>query len=278
MRINIIVNASRSDAIGASYEVACWLKHRGCEVFGEPGIAERIRVKSLEVDKLGVADLVISFGGDGTLIRAADYCSEHGTPVLGVYFGRFGFVTQCDPSELYSVLEAFLEKRCEYESRMMVQTDLYRKGRIIASLHSLNEVVLHREVAGRMLTFNVTVDDHELTSYPADGVLVATPTGSTAYNLSAGGPIVDPQVEVLILTAIAPHTLGARPIVLSANSTVRMSVEPHREAVLSCDGQHRLHLVPEDYLVIRRSPRYTRFVKVPGAEFLVKLSKKIITE
>jgi NAD+ kinase len=220
-------------------------------------------------------DLVVTFGGDGTLIRAAHLCSEKSTPILGVYYGRFGFVTQCRGSELGACLSDFFDGKVDFEERLMLQTELFRSGQSVATLHALNEVVVQRAVTVRMLTFEVNVNGHRLTSYPADGVMVSTATGSTAYNLSAGGPIVDPSVKALMLTALAPHTLSARALILSPDSEILLRLQSEGDAVLSADGQTRLHLLSGDEVVIKRSPRVTRLMCVEKDDFLIKLSERL---
>lgn len=158
----------------------------------------------------------------------------------------------------------------------MLQTELLRNGEVIATLHSLNETVLQRDVTARMLTFSVYVDDRMITSYPSDGVLVATPTGSTGYNLSVGGPIVDPRVHAILLTAIAPHTLSSRALVLSPTSEIVLALQADGDAVLSADGQVRLHLLTGDEVRICRSSRVTRLVNVEPRDFLVKLGERLL--
>lgn len=227
------------------------------------------------MDEIPNADLVITFGGDGTLIRAAHLCSKSGTPILGVYYGRFGFVTQCLPSETGAALSQFLDGKAHIEDRMMVQTELWREDRSVATLHSLNEAVVQRSATTRMLTFEVKVNGRLLSRYPSDGVMVATPTGSTAYNLSAGGPIVDPGMHALVITAIMPHTLSARSLVLRPEAVVQIRVETRGDAVLSCDGQSRLHLLSGDTVRVTKSDRVTRLVRVDEADFLDKLSDRL---
>lgn len=253
-----------------------WLKRRGVEIGVERDVAPLIDAPCVASEKLGDADLMITFGGDGTLIRASHVCSLYGTPILGVYYGRFGFVTQCTPNEIGAALSQFFDGKAVVEDRMMIQTDLMRSGRSVATLHSLNEAALQRAATTRMLTFEVCVDGHVLTRYPADGVIVATPTGSTAYNLSAGGPIVDPKVQALILTAITPHTLSSRPLVLNPSSVIDLDMETRGDAVLSCDGQSRLHLLSGDSVRMTRSPRVTKLISVDREDFLVKLSERLL--
>jgi NAD+ kinase len=270
------VNYHRPDALKAAGEAANELKERGAEVAADPESARRLNLSPVPDVSFGDADLAITFGGDGTLIRAASLCAERGTPILGVYYGRFGFVTQCQSSELGSCMEAFFAGNAQMEDRMMLQTDLLRGGKVVTTLHSLNETVLQREVTSRMMIFEVRVDDNPLTRYPADGVLIATATGSTGYNLSSGGPILHPRVEAMILTAISPHTLSARPLVLQADSVVEFSVRTEGDAVLSTDGYVRLHLLSGDVVRISKSPRKTCLVSIGKDDFLVKLSERLL--
>jgi NAD+ kinase len=276
LRVHLLVNYHRPDALQAASSAASELQKRGAEVAADPESARRLTLPPVPDISFAEADLVITFGGDGTLIRAAGLCSEKGTPILGVYYGRFGFVTQCQSAELSSCLDAVFDKTAHIEERMMLQTDLLRGNKPITTLHSLNETVLQREVTSRMMIFEVRVDDNPLTRYPADGVLVATATGSTGYNLSSGGPILHPRVQAMILTAISPHTLSARPLVLQAESSVEFSVRTEGDAVLSTDGHVRLHLLSGDVVRISRSPRITRLVSIGKDDFLVKLSERLL--
>lgn len=276
MRINILVNTHREDAVEAARHTREYLVGHGIAVGSDREAAALIDVEPLAMESFADAKLVITFGGDGTLIRAAHLCSTLGTPILGVYYGRFGFVTQCKPNEIGAALSQFFDGKARIEDRMMVQTELIRSGQVVATMHSLNEAALQRAATTRMLTFEVMVDNERLTRYPADGVMVATPTGSTAYNLSAGGPIVDPRMQALVLTAITPHTLSARPLILRPDSVVRLSMQTRGDAVLSCDGQSRLHMLSGDEVRITRSPRMTRLVSVDEHDFLAKLSERLL--
>lgn len=276
MRIHFLVNPNRLDAVQAAGEAIRFVRHRGARVATEREGAEILGIEGLPKDELGQADLMITFGGDGTLIRAADYCSAHNTPILGVYFGRFGFVTQCQPNEVGASLSEFFDGTANFENRMMLQVELERGGIVVATLHVLNEVTLQRATTARMLSFEVEVDDHFLTAYPADGVILCTPTGSTAYNLSAGGPLIDPRMECVTLTALAPHTLSARPLVLRPDSVVHLRVQSDGDAMLSADSHTRLHILSGDNIRISRSPRVTRLLSVDREDFLSKLSERLL--
>ncbi|MCC6403829.1 MAG: NAD(+)/NADH kinase [Fimbriimonadaceae bacterium] len=275
MRSHLVVNVYREDAIEAARQAAAWLLRHGIEVSADRETATRLGVNPIAEFDLGEGDIVVSFGGDGTLLRAAHIASPHGPAVLGVHFGRFGFVTQVRPSELGAALSSFVDGTSSIEERMMVRAELIREGKIVATLHSLNESAVQRAVTSRMLSFEVTVNSRHLATYPADGVLIATPTGSTAYSLSAGGPILEPSIEALVVTAIMPHTLSSRPLVLSASSVVEIQVETMGDTVLSCDGLQHLHLLSGDYVRVSRSDRVVRLVCVDDTDFLEKLSQRL---
>ncbi|MFI5385481.1 MAG: NAD(+)/NADH kinase [Fimbriimonadales bacterium] len=275
MKIHLLVNTQRADALEAAARAASSLAERRVKVGVDHETSHSLGLPEVRDDEFGCCDLVVSFGGDGTLIRAAHLCSERGTPILGVYYGRFGFVTQCLGAELGTCLSAFFDGKSTIEPRMMLETELIRGGKVIATVHSLNEVVVQRAVTAQMMTFSVRVDGKKLTSYPADGVMIATPTGSTAYNLSAGGPILDPRVQAMVLTAIAPHTLSARPLVLTPDSEIRLDVTADGEAVLSADAQTRLHLLSNDEIRVIKSPRVTNLLCVDKHDFLNKLAERL---
>jgi NAD+ kinase len=275
VRAHLLINHARKDALGAARKARDTLVKKDVTVACDPESAELLALEAIPVEEFANCDLVISFGGDGTLIRAAHWCSETGTPILGVYYGRFGFVTQCTSDDLDECLRQFIDGTAQYEERMMIQTDLLRGGKPVATIHSLNEMVVQRAVTVRMLTFGVKVDGNELTTYPADGVIISTATGSTGYNLSAGGPILDPRVRGLLLTALAPHTLSARPLVLHSDSEVHLTLQSEGEAVLSADGQARLHLLSGDEVRVRKSPRITRLMTVHPDDFLRKLPQRL---
>lgn len=275
-RVNLFVNLLRDDAVKAACEAAHWLRGLGVEVKFDHESGAALNETWASPEEIGQCDLVVSFGGDGTLIRAGSFCSETSTPILGVYFGQFGFVTQCEPNEVRTAIRQFLDGESDFDDRMMLQGDLVRNGKTVATLHAINEIAVQRSIATHMMTFGVEIDWEPVTSYPADGILVATPTGSTAYSLSAGGPIVDPRVQAIVLTPITPHSLGARPLVLSPSSRVELVVDLRGDAVFSADGRSRLNMLSGDRVVVTRSSRVTRLVEVDRSDFLTKLRTRLL--
>jgi NAD+ kinase len=275
VRVHLLVNPFRKDAIEAASKAAKFMAGHGVEVAADSESAAALQLPIVSLSHFSNCDLAVSLGGDGTVIKGAGLCAERGTPILGVYFGRFGFVTQCTPEELEPSLKQYLAGEAMFEERIMLQIDLMRGGQSIATIHGLNEVVVQRSVTVRMLMFGVKVDGVDLTTYPADGVILCTATGSTAYNLSAGGPIMDPRADSMILTALAPHTLSARPLILPSSSVVELSVAAEGDAVLSCDGQSRLHMLSGDQVCVQKSPRVTRLMIVRPHDFLHKLPQRL---
>jgi len=276
LRIHIVANLHRPDALRASERFAASLTKRGHVVAAEPATARQTSLSMVPSEEFGEADLAIAFGGDGTVIRAAHLASERGTPILGVYYGSFGFVTQCTGEELPGVFNAFAAGELAVERRMMLEAELIRSGRPIATLQALNETVLQRAVSSRLLTFDVMVDGYILTRYPADGVILSTPTGSTAYNLSAGGPILDPCCEAIGLVPLSPHTLASRPLVLGPTREITLTVHKgDGDSMLSTDGAQRLHVLPGDVVRVRKSPRVTNLIRVEKDDFLIKLGRRL---
>jgi len=275
----ILINLHRPDAIEAAHKAVSILQAHGHQAFVDKEASAATGLTAASSVSMAKSDLVISLGGDGTLLRACHLCAANRVPILGVAYGTFGFITPFVPGQLEEALTAFLAGTHRIESRMMVQTDLMRSGKAVAQLHSLNETVVQRSATTRLLVFAVMVNGCVVARYPADGVMVATPTGSTAYNLSAGGPVIDPSVEALVITGVMPHTLSARPLVLPADSTIEISIETrgesHGGAVLSCDGLSRLHLLSGDRLVVQRSPHSALLVALDPNDFLEKLPARL---
>lgn len=272
---HFLVNTYRKDAIEAAKESAAWLASSGYQVASDPDAASKLGIRPVEKSEFANCDLCLAFGGDGTLIKAAHLCCPKSTPILGVYFGRFGFVTQANRGDIKGAVEQFVKGSAILEDRIMLKTDLIRQGQPVTTLHALNEIGVQRSVTVRMLTLRVSINGAHLTTYPADGVLVSTPTGSTGYNLSAGGPIMDPAVEAFVLSAIAPHTLSARPLVLNPQSEIGIVLEGPTDAVLSADNQTHLHVLEGDQLLIGKSHYVTRLLHVRENDFLYKLSNRL---
>ncbi len=273
MRASFLVNRFRGDAVAAAKRTAEWLSARGILVAAEREVAGALGVPEQRPDELAEADIMVTFGGDGTVLRGAHLISQTNAPLLGVFFGSFGFVTMCQPGEVEDALQRWIDGRLQVEPRMMLRAELMRSGRTIATLHCLNEVVVQRLATTRIITFDLSVNGQRITEFPSDGVMVATPTGSTAYSLSAGGPILEPSMQAILAVCLLPHTLNARPLVLDRDAVLEIGLDSS-EAVLSADGASRLHLLQGDRVRVTRSDRITRLARLSEHDFLSKLSSR----
>jgi len=208
------------------------------------------------------SDLVISFGGDGTIVRVARTIAGLNVPILGVNLGRVGFLAELQPAEVPDQLQALVAGRFWLEERMMLHADLQRADQVVQSFEAINDVVASRGRIARVVRIKVDIDGQYLTTYVADGVIVATPTGSTAYSLAAGGPILAPQMSNLVVKPIAPHLTVATGLVLPATASVRLSLSTDSEATLTVDGQVDVPLLEGDVVVATASRNVCPFVRL----------------
>ena len=222
-------------------------------------------------------DLLITLGGDGTLLRGARLVARDGVPVLGINLGHLGFLTSAPRDEVEAALARWLAGESEIDERMALAVHAEGEDGARGREHlALNDAVLHKGGAARVIRLSVSAWSDTVGSYSADGIILATPTGSTAYSLSAGGPIVSPSVHCIIATPICPHTLGVRPLVLPADETVTVEVlSPTEELILTIDGQEHERLVPGQKVVARRADQPVRLVRFPGQTFFQTLRRKL---
>ncbi|MGC8786984.1 MAG: NAD(+)/NADH kinase [Anaerolineae bacterium] len=215
-------------------------------------------------------DLLITFGGDGTIVRTARIVAAYHLPILGVNLGRLGFLAELQPAQIRDKLEALVDGRYWLEERMMLHAEVERAQRIVHSCEALNDVVVSRGRIARVVRIETYVDGQYLTTYVADGVIVATPTGSTAYSLAAGGPILEPSLFNLLLTPIAPHLTVATALVLPATAHVHLGLSTEYEASLTIDGQVDLPLEDGDIVVVAASHNVCRFVRMGERNYFYK--------
>lgn len=224
-------------------------------------------------------DLLITLGGDGTLLRGARIVAPARVPVLGVNFGYLGFLTSIPPNDLGAALDRVLRGDYWLDERFTLEAAVESSGgQPTAKFIALNDAVLHKGGFARVIRMAVFIgrEREEIGSYVADGIILSTPTGSTAYSLSAGGPIVEPTVDCIIATPICPHTLVIRPLVLPASAEIRIQVlTPDVELILTVDGQDGEHLQPGDQLIVRRSEHLVRLVRLQGQSFFRTMRKKL---
>jgi NAD+ kinase len=284
-RVGIVAKSGLVAAAGHLVEIATWLKSRGVEpVFDSEsgrlaGTGPDWRI--VPKDELpNEADLILVLAGDGTLLGMADRIAEAGreVPILGVNFGALGFLTEITLDELYPALEATLEGRVTIEHRLMLRASVRRNGAVIATRILLNDAVITRGPLSRIIDLSVSVGGQFVARFTADGLIVATPTGSTAYNLSAGGPIVHPGVNALVLTPIAPHILTNRPVVIPASEEVQvqpLARDGADEIYVTFDGQSGLRLQTDEVLSIHPTRHTMQLVHASPRTYFEVLRRKL---
>jgi NAD+ kinase len=284
-RVGIVAKIRLDSVAPHLVEVAAWLEARGIEPVFE---AETARLADFGPDRRTATrdelprliDLLLVLGGDGTLLAMADRVSrsERDLPILGVNFGHLGFLTEVNFPELYPLLESAIAGTAAIERRLILQARVLRDQRPIAEYMALNDVVITRGALSRIIELAVTVGGEFVARFNADGLIIASPTGSTAYNLSAGGPILHPAVDALVITPIAPHTLSNRPVVIPGSASVLVvptAHDPDQEIVLTLDGQVGLTLQPGDAVEAVRSATPVRLVKAPTQSYFDVLRQKL---
>lgn len=220
-------------------------------------------------------ELAVVLGGDGTILRAAEMCRDHETPVLGVNLGHVGFLAEADAEDLADVVRAVVDRTYTVEARLTVDVSVLDGKRVIAHNWALNEATVEKAARERMVELVVEIDGRPVSRWGCDGVVCATPTGSTAYNFSAGGPIVWPEVAALLMVPISAHALFARPLVVSPDSTVAIEVVgEHGVGVLWCDGRRAADLPPGARIEVRRGARQVQLARLHTAPFADRLVRK----
>jgi NAD+ kinase len=234
------------------------------------------------LDRIGEGtDLVIALGGDGTLLTAARGVGERLTPILGVNVGSLGFLTEITVDELGEALEDVVKGDYRWEDRMNMQAVVIRDGKRVGSFTALNDIVINKGALSRVMELTMWADDHYLAVYTSDGLIVSTPTGSTGYSLSAGGPIVNPLLDAIIATPICPHTLGVRPMILAPEQVLSVelwgghSIHGEPEIKLTGDGQTGFDLLSNDRIEFTRAERRTRLVLSGRRSFYEVLRQKL---
>lgn len=283
-RVGVVAKIRLRSVAPHLLEIASWLDQRGVEPVFETDTAALVelgsRRRTATRDELpALVDLLLVLGGDGTLLAMADRANLTGRaiPILGVNFGHLGFLTELSWPDVYDTLEQALNGTAAIDERTMLRASVAREKQVVAERVALNDVVITRGALSRIIDLYVWVGGEFVARFNADGLIVSTPTGSTAYNLSAGGPILHPAVDALVLTPIAPHTLSNRPVVIPATSDVR--VQPHmvdstQEAVLTLDGQSGVTLEAGDVVTVTRSAP-TRLILSAGHRYFEVLRKKL---
>ena len=271
----LVAHHERPEAAELARRAAEWLAARGHRAWMGADDAKALDVPDLADDRpASDAQLALSLGGDGTTLRAVDLVSSAGVPVLGVNVGLLGYLNEIEPGGMIGALDGFLRGGHTIDERMMLEATVRRRrGGDGQVARALNEAVLERDDPGHTVRLAVLIDGVPFTTYAADGLIVATPTGSTAYSLSARGPIVSPSHRALLLTPVSPHLLFDRSLVLDPTQSVSLELIGHRRAVLSVDGRRAGVLDEGDVLTCRASETPARLVRFPGARHFHQILK-----
>lgn len=285
--VGIVAKSSLQAATPHLAEIEAWLGARNIVAVFEtataalmpppaPSVTRAVADKHALVSRVG---LVLVLGGDGTLLSMADCIAQDGRPVpiLGVNFGSLGFLTEVTLPELYPALEAALAGLARVEERLMLRATIVRPPASPQTGVAVNDVVINKAGPSRLINLAVFVGDEFVTHVRADGLIIATPTGSTAYNLSAGGPVVEPSVDALILTPIAPHTLSNRPVVIPASATIRVKpvMSERDEAFVTFDGQAGFDVRPGAVIAVSRADEPMRLIRPATRSYFEVLREKL---
>jgi NAD+ kinase len=278
-RVGLVAKPDATEAQRVVRRLIDWLQARGLTVVLEKetaALAPDVSVASAgKHDLPGQVDALIVLGGDGTLLSMARAVGDLGVPILGVNLGLLGFLTATTLDEMLPALEALVAGDLAVEERMMLRARLIRGGQALGEYGALNDVVITKSAMSRIIDLAVSVDGRHATAYRADGLIISTPTGSTAYNLSAGGPILFPTMDAVVLTPIAPHTLGNRPIVLPGAQRIDVTLCADQEVMLTMDGQVGVPLRERDTVEVQQAAARIRLLRFHQKDFFSVLRTKL---
>ncbi len=264
------------DFLRRQKEVRIYLKRESAEFFGYLEYAFDERDGRLLKDNL---DIAISIGGDGTLLNVCRRMADQRIPVCGINIGRVGFLADIEPEKLEAKLAKIIRNEFEVEERMMLAAMIKRDDCQVYIASAINDIVVTKGGAARMLTLGLSIDDYMVAHYQADGLIVSTSTGSTGYSLSAGGPIINPRLDLILVTPICPHTLNARPMILSQDEEAKILISAtHQEILLTIDGQDSVRLMTGDEVIVRRSPLTAHIIKFAGFNYYRTMREKLWKE
>ena len=255
-----------------------WLRERGLNVWMDADTAGLIGESSTHsrADLPHRVELIVVLGGDGTLLSVARLAHTADVPILGVNLGSLGFLTEISLDDLYDTLNNVLENRFTLERRMLLSATLLREGKSVGEYHVLNDVVINKGALARIVNLQVKVNGQYMTSYRADGLIIATPTGSTAYSLSAGGPIIHPSMHALVLSPICPFDLANRPIVVPDQSILEVELTtPNEDVRVTLDGQEGCEFLAGDVLVVKKAESTIKLIQAQGKNYYQLLRKKL---
>ena len=278
-RVGLVAKPDAAQAQSVILRLVEWFGGRRMTVVLEKETAGLVPSASVAAarksDLPGQVDLLIVLGGDGTLLSMARAVGDLGVPILGVNLGGLGFLTATTLDEMLPALETLLSGGMEIEERMMLNASLRRGGQVVGEYIALNDVVITKSAMSRIIDLSVSVGGRHAISYRADGLIISTPTGSTAYNLSAGGPILFPTMDAVVLTPIAPHTLSNRPIAVPGAQRIEVALMVEQDVMLTMDGQVGVPLRERDVVEVQKAAARIRLVRFPQKDFFSVLRTKL---
>jgi len=278
--IDTVAIASRKDLQKHAKTFAMvikYLKKKGKKVYIEERVADLLNLKKYDEFVVGKTkvDLVLVMGGDGTILRVISKMHSFDSRFFGINMGHLGFLSEIPPLGIVKTLDKIFDGKFNVDRRMMLEATLFRKGKKINSFHALNEVAIAQGTLCRLISLVTKVNGQKLATFKADGLLVATPTGSTAYSLSAGGPIIHPYLNAFILTPISPHSFNQKPIVLPEDHKIEIMVDSDYPAInLTIDGQHNVKVKNGDVIKIKKGD-FIEFLRLPTEHYFKNLRKKL---
>jgi NAD+ kinase len=280
MRFGLIANLKRSGAQEAIDFFIRWAEKSGNQLILEEKLKKFFHngngVKFVSRNDIANGiDILVSMGGDGTLLASARVVGESGVPLLGINLGSLGFLTQLSPQQLLPALDAIIKKEYNIEERMLIKAEVPGIDPAESS-YALNDIVIDNGPVSRMIDISLSVNDENIVTYKADGLIISTPTGSTAYSLAVGGPIMHPKMEAMIASPISAFSLTTRPMIFSANDKLEVKVlSPDHPAQLTLDGQVMLPLTDNPKIIITKADFYSKFIVFPGNTFYKVLKSKL---
>lgn len=278
-KIGFVTNIDKDPTLKETKKIVDFVLKKGCQVYVSETFGdvhpEAIATSTSEMYRS--VDFVVVIGGDGTILRVARSAALFDTPILGINFGTLGYLADVEKDNALDAIEKVLKGDFTIEKRMMLEPFVER-GCVSHDVNlALNEVCITNSVCSRMIKLSVEVNGEYFNTFRADGIIVSTPTGSTAYNLSAGGPILSPHTELMTITHICPHALYARPFVIDGNDVVKIRVQSNYNNIqMSCDGQSTLQMKNDDVIVVKKSRYYTRIIKTTNMNFYDILRRKMV--
>ena len=273
--VGLIPRIGKEEAAALAREMARWLRERGHEAVVEAEAGVDGIPAAPGCDIAARADLLVVVGGDGTLIHAAGLCNQREVPILGVNMGTLGFLTEVPRDRAFEMLEKALAGALVASRRLMLSVEVRKAEKVVLAGAVLNDAVISKNALARLATLEVSVDGKPATTYEADGLIVATPTGSTAYSLSAAGPIILPTIDAILLTPICPHTLTQRPLVVSPSAQVKVRLASASEMFVTLDGTTGRPLELGDEVWLRTAPHRTLILRNPELDYFTILRQKL---